>query len=74
MKRLLWKRGIALLSLWVLLHQPSYSSSYIYGSTPNAAINGMTWGMNPSALGEHGIGGMDVSGVLYSYEAVKNLK
>ena len=33
----------------------------------------MTWGMNPSVLGEHGIGGMDVSGVLYSYEAVKNL-
>ena len=34
----------------------------------------MTWGMNASTLGVHGIGGMDVSGVIVGYEAVKNLE
>ena len=33
----------------------------------------MTWGMNPATLGVHGIGGMDVSGVIVGYKAVKNL-
>jgi hypothetical protein len=58
--------------LWVLLLLPFCSfSNYIFGYTPNAAINGLSWGMNQSALGIHGIGGMDISGVLYSYKPVK---
>jgi len=73
MKKLLWKRGIALLSLWVLLHQPSYSSSYIYGYTPNAATSSMTWSMSPTTLGAYGIGGMDISGLIYTYNPIKEL-
>ena len=56
------------------MHQPSYSSSYIYGYTPNAAISAMSWSMNPATLGVHGIGGMDISGVIVGYKAVKNLE
>ena len=34
----------------------------------------MSWSMNPATLGVHGIGGMDISGVIVGYKAVKNLE
>ena len=62
--------------LWLLLFCSSstYVNSYIYGYTPNVATNGMTWGMNASTLGVHGIGGMDISSVIVGYKAIKNLE
>lgn len=62
--------------LWLLLFCSSstYANSYIYGYTPNVATNGMTWGMNASTLGVHGIGGMDISSVIVGYKAIKNLE
>ena len=62
-------------ALWLLLFcfSSAQAQSYIFGYTPNAALNGLSWGMNTSALGVHGIGGMDISGVLYSYRPVKDL-
>ncbi len=62
--------------LWLLLFCSSstYANSYIYGYTPNVTINGSTWGMNASTLGAYGIGGMDVSGVIYTYKPIKKLE
>ena len=51
----------------------SYSFDYTYGYTPNAALFGNTWQMNTKVLGAHGEDGMDISAVIYSYEAVKDL-
>ena len=61
--------------LWLLLFCSSsiYANSYIYGYTPNVTTNGSTWGMNASTLGAYGIGGMDVSGVIYTYNPIKEL-
>ena len=57
--------------LWVLLPQPSLSSSYIYGYTGNAALYGHTWGMTTPILGVTTEEGMDISGVIYNYLPVK---
>ena len=59
-------------ALWVLLLLPLSSFSYTFGYTPNAAINGLEWSMNPTYIGVNGIGGMDVSGVTYKYTPIKN--
>jgi len=61
--------------LWLLLFCSSSTlANYIFGYTPNAAANGLSWGMNQSYLGTHGIGGMDISGVIYTYNPIKELE
>jgi len=62
-----------LLALWVLLLLPLYSFSYEFGYTSNAAIYGNTWKMNTGTLGISAEEGLDISGVLYNYTAVKNV-
>ena len=63
------------LKLWALLLLLSYSFStfaYTFGYTPNAALNGLEWSMNPSYIGTNAVGGMEVSGVIYKYTPIKN--
>ena len=61
------------LALWVLLLLPlcSFSNSYIFGYTGNAAFGGHTWGMTTPVLGVTVQTGLDVSGVIYSYKPIK---
>ena len=73
MNRLKKIRQLAILNLLVVLPALSYSFDYVYGYTPNAALFGNTWQMNTQVLGAHGKDGMDISAVIYQYEAVKNL-
>ena len=47
------------------------SDGYTYGSTGNAAANGMSWGMTTETLGVPAIQGMEINGVLYRYRTVK---
>ena len=49
----------------------SYSSDYTYGYTPNVAAGGSAWSMSESVLGVAPVPGLDISGVLYRYTAVK---
>ena len=75
MKQRLLKRGIVPLRLWALLLLLSYSFStfaYTFGYTPNAALNGLEWSMNPTYIGTNAVGGMEVSGVIYKYTPIKN--
>mgnify|MGYP003148532067 CR=1 FL=1 len=61
--------------LWLLLFcSSSTHANYIFGYTPNAASNGLSWGMNQTYLGTYGIGGMDISGVIYTYNPIKLLE
>ena len=62
---------IRLLALWALLLQPSYSSSYIFGYTGNAAVDGLIWSMTSDTLGVNVEDGLDISGVIYNYEVTK---
>ena len=50
------------LVLWALLLQPSlsFSNSYIYGYTGNAAYSGLTWSMTTPILGISTEDGMDI--------------
>jgi hypothetical protein len=50
----------------------SYSSDPIYGYTPNVAAGGSSWSMSESVLGVAPVPGLDISGVLYRYTAVKD--
>ncbi len=61
-------------ALWVLLLLPLSSFSYSFGYTPNAALNGLEWSMNPTYIGVNAIGGMDISGVIYTYNPIKLLE
>ena len=65
---------IRFLVLWALLQQPSYSSSYIFGYTGNAAFYGHTWNMTTPILGVTTADGLDISGVLYNYLPVKEIE
>lgn len=49
----------------------SLSDGYTYGSTNNAAANGMSWGMTTDVLGVPAVPGMEINGVLYRYRTVK---
>lgn len=49
----------------------SYSSDAIYGYTPNVAAGGSSWSMSESVLGVAPTSGLDISGVIYRYTAVK---
>ena len=52
----------------------SYSSDFTYGYTGNAALWGSSWDMSSSVLGVTVQDGLDVSGVIYQYTAVKELE
>ena len=62
------------LVLWALLLLPlsSFSNYYTFGYTGNAAYAGLSWTMTTSILGITTEEGMDISGVLYNYNVVKN--
>ena len=62
---------IRLLALWVLLQQPSYSSSYTFGYTGNAAADSLVWTMTSGTLGVSVQEGLDISGVIYKYKVTK---
>ena len=47
------------------------SSDPIYGYSNNAAVGGHSWAMSESVLGVAPTSGLDISGVLYRYTAVK---
>lgn len=68
MQSRLW---VLLLLLWCF---SSTHANFTFGYTPNAAINGLEWSMTPLYLGSHGIGGMDISGVIYTYNPIKLLE
>ena len=65
---------IKLSALWALLLLPLCSFSYTFGYTGNAALGGNTWGMTTPILGITTEAGMDISGVIYNYTAVKELQ
>jgi hypothetical protein len=65
-------RGSRLLALLVVYSAASYSSDPIYGYSNNAAAGGLNWAMSESVLGVAPIPGLDISGVLYRYTAVKD--
>jgi len=62
------------LVLWVLLLLPlcSFSNYYTFGYTGNAAYHGLSWTMTTPILGITTEEGMDISGVIYNYNVVKN--
>jgi hypothetical protein len=61
-----------LLALLAVYSAASYSSDPIYGYSNNAAAGGSSWAMSESVLGVAPIPGLDISGVLYRYTAVKD--
>ena len=63
---------IRFLALWLALPGLSWSFDYTYGYTANAALLGNSWDMTSKVLGMNAVGGMDVTGVIYQYTAVKN--
>jgi hypothetical protein len=60
-----------LLALLAAYSAASYSSDYTYGYTPNVAAGGTNWNMSSTVLGVDPVPGLDISGVLYRYTAVK---
>ena len=63
------------MALWVLLLLPfcSFSYSYTFGYTGNAAQGGNTWGMTSPVLGVTVQEGLDISGVIYTYNPIKEV-
>lgn len=57
----------------MLLPLSSFSNSYTFGYTGNAASGGNTWNMSSSVLGIDVQDGLDISGVIYTYLPVKNV-
>jgi hypothetical protein len=47
------------------------SSDAIYGYSSNAAAGGSSWSMSESVLGVAPVPGLDISGIIYRYTAVK---
>jgi len=58
----------------LLLPSYSFSNYYTFGYTGNAAADGLTWTMSTNVLGIPTDEGMDISGVLYNYNVVKNVE
>ena len=67
---------IKLSALWALLLLPlcSFSNYYTFGYSGNAAFYGNTWQMTTPILGITTEEGMDISGVIYNYKAVKEVE
>jgi hypothetical protein len=61
-----------LLALLLLHSAASYCSDPVYGYSANASAGGFNWSMSESVLGMAPVPGLDISGVLYRYTAVKN--
>jgi len=53
------------------LPQLSYSSSYTFGYTGNAAVDSLVWSMTSGTLGVSVEDGLDISGVIYKYKVTK---
>jgi hypothetical protein len=60
-----------LLALLAVYSAACSSSDPIYGYSNNAAAGGGSWSMSESVLGVAPVPGLDISGVLYRYTAVK---
>jgi len=62
------------LVLWALLLLPlcSFSNYFTFGYTGNAALTGLSWTMTTPILGVTTEEGIDISGVIYNYNVVKN--
>jgi len=60
-----------LLALLAVYSAASCSSDPIYGYSNNAAAGGGSWSMSESVLGVAPVSGLDISGVIYRYTAVK---
>lgn len=65
------KSWVVLLALFYCFN--AQANDYTYGVSNNAAFFGNTWSMTPKYLGVNGIDGMEISGVIYQYTAVKDL-
>ena len=59
------------MALLAVYSAASYSSDPIYGYTPNVAAGGSSWSMSEPMLGIAPTTGLDISGVIYRYTAVK---
>ena len=59
------------MALLAVYSAASYSSDPIYGYSNNAAAGGLNWAMSESVLGVAPVPGLDISGVIYRYTAVK---
>jgi len=60
-----------LLALLVAYSAACSSSDAIYGYSSNAAAGGSSWAMSEPVLGVAPVPGLDISGVIYRYTAVK---
>ena len=68
---MLSKNAFRLSALLAAYSAASYSSDPIYGYSNNAAAGGNNWAMSESVLGMAPVSGLDISGVIYRYTAVK---
>ncbi len=59
------------MALLAVYSAASYSSDPIYGYSNNAAAGGSSWSMSESVLGVAPVSGLDISGVIYRYTAIK---
>jgi hypothetical protein len=57
----------------LLLPLSCFSNSYTFGYTNNAASGGNTWGMTSPVLGVTVQEGLDISGVIYTYNPIKEV-
>jgi hypothetical protein len=69
---MLSRNASRLSALLAVYSAASYSSDPIYGYSNNAAAGGSSWSMSESVLGVAPVPGLDISGVLYRYTAVKD--
>ena len=68
---MLSKNASRLSALLAVYSAACSSSDPIYGYSNNAAAGGGSWSMSESVLGVAPVPGLDISGVLYRYTAVK---
>jgi hypothetical protein len=71
MQMMLSKNASRLSALLAVYSAACSSSDPIYGYSNNAAAGGGSWSMSESVLGVAPVPGLDISGVLYRYTAVK---
>jgi hypothetical protein len=69
---MLSKSALRLSALLVAYSAACSSSDPIYGYSNNAAAGGHSWAMSESVLGVAPTSGLDISGVIYRYTAVKD--
>jgi hypothetical protein len=69
---MLSKSALRLSALLVAYSAACSSSDPIYGYSNNAAAGGSSWAMSEPVLGVAPVQGLDISGVIYRYTAVKD--